>query len=241
MNPLGIPQKELKAATDAVRSSMLDTLPDEKNCDHRFSPKFEQNMAALIRRTNHRRQIIRFTRRTAAMFAVVLLGFSFWLAMDLSARAAAHNWFNWYFSNSIVYRSDAPVLDRELPRYELTRLPEGYTHTVETSSYDDLAHTRSRAIFCYNSQSDSTLVLLYGALDENTHYSLPVSQDTHTRGKVVLADTIADLYVPLDTADPHYLFWSDDDNGVFFSLKVHGDSSVILNIANSVSLVKSTN
>lgn len=240
MNPLGIPEKELKAATDAVRSSMLDTLPDEKDCDHRFSPEFEQNMAALIRRTDRRRQIMCFTRRTAAMFAVVLLGFGFWLGMDVSARAAAHNWFNWYFSDRIVYRSDAPVLDRELPRYELTWLPEGYTQTSETSSYNDLAHTRSRAIFCYNSQSDSTLVLLYGALDEETHYLLPVSQDTHTREKIVLGDAIADLYVPLDTADSHYLFWSDDDSGVFFSLKVHGDSSVILNIARGVSLVKAT-
>ena len=59
--------------------------------------------------------------------------------------------------------------------------------------------------------------------------------------KIVLGDVVADLYVPQDNADPHYLFWSDDDNGVFFSLKVHGDSSVILDIASSVSLVKSTN
>ena len=107
-----------------------------------FSPEFERNMAALIRKTE-RRYILRRVLRTAAaaVLVLVMLGAVTLLAAP-TARAAFVGWAREFFPKGVSYSIEDTDAEPVLPEFEISGIPEDMKPEGEiindTNFYDAL-------------------------------------------------------------------------------------------------------
>lgn len=121
-----------KLLRDAARDAETAMVSDFEagNAEHDFSSAFEAKMTLL--RSN--RSAAAFTRflKSAACFALVLLmGCTLYLGTDAAARERFIGWLKEIDSPTSVHYYFDGVDDTAPVRYEMTKLPEGYTFVVE--------------------------------------------------------------------------------------------------------------
>lgn len=118
-----------------VERKILDTLPDNEEIEYQFSDEFEQKMQTLIRREELKRKYkvpIKTWRRVAAMFLIVLTGFSVSVMSVDAVREKVFSYvrtiYDTYVSTHYFVRED--VSNEFVPLYP-TYLPEGYDLVIE--------------------------------------------------------------------------------------------------------------
>lgn len=221
----------LRAAAADVRTAMLDALPAPEECSHTFSPQFERKMQKLIRQ---QKAGYRLLRQVAAVFLALLVGSGVWLMVDTEARAAFLQWVQTVYENSIVYRffGDAPV-NSEIMHYRPTWLPEGY---VETNV---IAEDSVLLVEYRNSEND---VIYFDCVPMNDSVAVSLIPDGEMASEEVSVNGMyGEFYQPENTAESNDLFWFDEGLHIAYSISGHLEKSVMLHIAESVSLVNSTN
>lgn len=142
-----------------VERKILDTLPDNEEIEYQFSDEFEQKMQTLIRREELKRKYkvpIKTWRRVAAMFLIVLTGFSVSVMSVDAVREKVFSYvrtiYDTYVSTHYFVREDAT--NEFVPLYP-TYLPEGYDLVIEDVGDDYLIltyETESKKVIAIHEQ-----------------------------------------------------------------------------------------
>jgi len=139
-----------------VERKILDTLPDNEEIEYQFSDEFEQKMQTLIRREELKRKYkvpIKTWRRVAAMFLIVLTGFSVSVMSVDAVREKVFSYvrtiYDTYVSTHYFVREDAT--NEFVPLYP-TYLPEGYDLVIEDGGDDYL-------ILEYLAEDDKSIII----------------------------------------------------------------------------------
>ena len=132
-----ISEERLRQAAGAAVLALADSLPAPEECQHEFSPGFEQKMRKVLRRGNHP-TVYRRLRRAACFLLAILLSGSVWLTVDTEAREAVFGWISERVEGAYHYffRGERTSQDY-LTGYTLSKIPEGYkeSNQIETEEY----------------------------------------------------------------------------------------------------------
>ena len=132
-----ISEERLRQAAGAAVLALADSLPAPEECQHEFSPGFEQRMRKVLRRGNHP-TVYRGLHRAACFLLALLLSGSVWLTVDTEAREAVFGWISERVEGAYHYffRGERTSQDY-LTGYTLSKIPEGYkeSNQIETEEY----------------------------------------------------------------------------------------------------------
>lgn len=120
-----------KLLRDAARDAETTMVSDFEagNTEHNFSPAFETKMTLL--RSNRSAAFTRFLKSAACFALVLLMGCTLYLGTDAAARERFIGWLKNVESPTSVHYYFDGVDDTAPVRYEMTKIPEGYTFVVE--------------------------------------------------------------------------------------------------------------
>ena len=199
------------------------------------SPRQEKRMNAMLadpfayaRRV--RRPWWRQALHSAAMVTVTVgLSIALLAAVSPTVRAAITQWFMEIRNSDIVYYFTGETKNEELPYYTITDLPEGYeqTNVVEGPF--------SRHI-TYENADGQKLRFSYTQMAQGS------AQSVKTEGAQVKDITVEGcpgvMILPADTNIASTIMWTDETGNVQFVIDAHVSESVLLHMADSVSLAK---
>lgn len=225
-----ISEEHLRAA--AQRSWQLYTAAQEQGYDqeeeHVFSPSFERKIHKLSRRAAHPFLYRPVCRAASVVLAVALTG-SAWLTFDAGARAAVLGWVKGIQQGAyFVYHRDeasaTAAADMEAAQYQLTWIPEGYTHlkTVESGA---------TVMNLYADQEDHLLQFSYAAQPETTDWF--VVMDGTELEQTTINGQEGDLLLSHDPDVSSALMWVDEDQTAFMVVAFL-DEEGLIRLAESV-------
>ncbi len=221
----------LRDASRDVRNAMLDSLSNVDIPTHMFSPRFERKMRRLIHR---QKPWYRLLQRVAAVFLVLLLGSGFLLVTNANASSAFFKWVQNVYKNSIVYQFFGSLEgEPRLEDYRPTWLPNGYNEE-KTIIMDD------------------QVVIEYCNVKGEAIYFKSMKLDTFAQEEIILDGMAAPVdiavnglpgkyYQAKDVAQSNVILWFDEKHGAILSMHSYLEKSIILRIAESVSLDDVTN
>lgn len=222
---------ELKLAAAEVRGAMLDAMPSPAECEHEFSPEFEEKMRAVLAREEKRRVRKKWLGRAAGFLLALVLGSGVWLASDQSARAGFRAWVQETYENVFVLRFRGTDTQASYPRFRLTWLPEDCTAVYDTytgeSSYgasitNRNAPERGAYLRCY--VNDDTLTP-----DLNVMYD-----ETYTVRPTEVNGAGATLCLAPDDMHTSLLVWQDETGELIYVLDGYLTEDALLRIAEGV-------
>ena len=140
-----ISEERLRQAAGAAVLALADSLPAPEECQHEFSPGFEQRMRRVLRRGNHP-TVYRGLRRAACFLLALLLSGSVWLTVDTEAREAVFGWISERVEGAYHYffHGDG-TSQKQVVRYALSEIPEGYREedVYETDAYMEITYVET--------------------------------------------------------------------------------------------------
>ena len=224
----------LRAAACEVRAAMLSSLPRE--CPHyEASPRFEKRMERLLADpVGYAKKMLRPWYQSAVQGAAMLaaaLGLSALLLSQLSptAWAAVKQWFLELRASDIVYYFTGDPTEKELPYNTFTDLPEGYVYTEE--KYED-GYRRIR----YENEDGQRIRLEYMDMEDGSAFWVDTEQ-MEVRDVWVNACP-GQVFLSSDPKQGNAILWIDEGTNIQFFIDAFVEESVLLHIAESVSLAK---
>ncbi len=172
-------------------------------------------------------------RRVAAVLLALSLGFAGVLAVSPTARAGVARWAIEWYEDRVVYRYGGNPISGELPKYELTALPEEYVENKNKR-----IETPASAFFFYECKNKSDIFFNYVYIQQGA--ANVFSTDDAEIRQVTVNGYEGQLYL---TKHPerarNTVTWIDPETNIQFT--VHAPPAEdILHIAESVSLCKTT-
>lgn len=222
-------EDHLSIAAARVADHIADSVPDDDGCNHVFSERFEHNMQEFIDNWGAKKKHP-VVRRILLIAAAILLAFGILMAGNSEVRAAVTGWFKELYCNFTVFRyhgySEPEVPDSwELPKYELTWVPEEY------ELKDRIEHTYFALDVYVNSEQEMlTLEYLYGD-DGGAAF---IDTQKAKMEKVLVGDTEAEFYRQEGIAS-NTLVWQDQE-GFLFIVDGFEDLDTLIRIAENVQL-----
>ena len=226
--------KELREAARRVEAVMSAAWAEEDGNTHEFSPAFTLRMEPLLGNARRRERRRRTAQTLAAAFAAVLLCAFTWLASNAAARHAVQKWTRETWRNTVVYRF-TDTREAALPKYRPTWLPEGYkeTEVFETNTY---------CVVTYQNDQGSCIFFRYQLMKDGSDFGLAfLSQEEYQHQIVSINGMLGELYICISGNEENDLLWMDENAGFLFGIDAKISDSVILNIAESVSMLKQQN
>ena len=129
------------------------------------------------------------------------------------------------------YHGDGPA--QALPQYRIAALPEGYTET-ERIAYDSFGSVR------YENAEGNVIELDYTYMQDgvSSGYTL---DDGDVKREVSIAGMPGMLFISTEEGHLSYITWMDAAQNISFQIFANADESIIITMAESVSLCSSTN
>ena len=203
------------------------------------TPRYQRQMAAMVKNPLkwERRRARPLWKNVAQKAAVILLVFSLSLgslmAVSPTVRAAVVRWVTEWYETHVVYRFSGEQLSGEMPKYEITNLPEGYVEDerVDWPTYISIIYRKA------NDENAPWIYLRYVYMQQGTVNNIG------TEGADIIPVTVngieGQLYLARnpDESDST-ITWIDPDKNIAFIVDAALDADSILHIAESVSLVK---
>ena len=206
-----------------------------------FEPtaRYQRQMAAMVKDPLkwERRRARPLWKNVVQKAAVILLVFSLSLgslmAVSPTVRAAVVRWVTEWYETHVVYRFSGEQLSGEMPKYEITNLPEGYVEDerVDWPTYISIIYRKA------NDENAPWIYLRYVYMQQGTVNNIG------TEGADIIPVTVngieGQLYLARnpDESDST-ITWIDPDKNIAFIVDAALDADSILHIAESVSLVK---
>ena len=206
-----------------------------------FEPtaRYQRQMAAMVKDPLkwERRRARPLWKNVVQKAAVILLVFSLSLgslmAVSPTVRAAVVRWVTEWYETHVVYRFSGEQLSGEMPKYEITNLPEGYVEDerVDWPTYISIIYRKA------NDENAPCIYLRYVYMQQGTVNNIG------TEGADIIPVTVngieGQLYLARnpDESDST-ITWIDPDKNIAFIVDAALDADSILHIAESVSLVK---
>ena len=155
------------------------------------------------------------------------------MAVSPTVRAAVVRWVTEWYETHVVYRFSGEQLSGEMPKYEITNLPEGYVEDerVGWPTYISIIYRKA------NDENAPWIYLRYVYMQQGTVNNIG------TEGADIIPVTVngieGQLYLARnpDKSDST-ITWIDPDKNIAFIVDAALDADSILHIAESVSLVK---
>ena len=178
-------------------------------------------------------------KRAAQQAAVVLLilsvGFGSLLAVSPTVRAALWQWVTEWYETHIAYRYTGEDMAGPMPQYEITELPEGYAEAeserIEWPEQVDIVYR--------NEETGKTIYLNYMHMSQGSATYFAV-EDAEVL-PVTVNELDGQLFWKANWENEwNTVTWIDSDRELQFTIEANLDEMDIINIAESVSLVKST-
>ena len=203
------------------------------------TPRYQRQMAEMVKDPLkwERRRARPLWKNVAQKAAVILLVFSLSLgslmAVSPTVRAAVVRWVTEWYETHVVYRFSGEQLSGEMPKYEITDLPEGYVEDerVDWPTYISIIYRKA------NDENAPWIYLRYVYMQQGTVNNIG------TEGADIIPVTVngieGQLYLARnpDESDST-ITWIDPDKNIAFIVDAALDADSILHIAESVSLVK---
>lgn len=218
-----------RAAREAGRA-LADGLPAPAECQHTFSPAFEEKMDRLLRR-RRRRRWYRGLRQAACFLAAVALGGAIFLGGNVQARAAFFGWVQQQVENAQRYFYQGSEGSREGIVHYRFDVPDGYVleEALEVEGFYD---------YYYVDDSGDTIEFTYQYDLENTSGDLYVDDRNTESKQVVLHGEIADLYLSQEEGTGNTIIWMDQRTGALLDLTASLDEKELVALAESVAPVE---
>lgn len=225
-----ITEKMLADAAAEVHLALLAGLPDESECTHEFSVKFEKKMKRVLKMGRHpiRYQVL---QKAACFLLVLFLGFSFLTAVSPRVRAAVLSWVKAQYENLTQYYLH-PGTSAVQPscEYTLGYLPEGY---VEISRNESDGWT---TVYYGNYTENRILYFVYSTDPEASafffDYSTSELEEIHINGFP------ADYYESADAREANAVCWCSPDSNTFFGISAFLEKSEIIKISENIKIFK---
>ena len=174
-------------------------------------------------------------QRVAVVLLVASLGFGSVMVVSPTARAAVIRWVVEWYETHIVYRYSGDDIPGEMPLYEITALPEGYTENVGKRFVSGPA-----VGIHYENAAGGMINLDYVYMQDGA-----LSFVEPDEGDVVLDVTVngwlGQLFIPDDPKAVTLIKWIDEDANLSFELRAWCGEEEILAMAESVALVEEIN
>ena len=224
----------LRAAACEVRDAMLSSLPRE--CPHyEASPRFEKRMERLLADpVGYAKKMLRPWYQSAVQGAAMLaaaLGLSLAMlsAASPTVRAAIKQWFMELRQSDIVYYFTGEPLEEELPYYTITELPEGFAYAEEENEdgYRSILYTDSHGRKIYLDYSDMA-----------TGSAFVVDMENTTVQNITVNGYPGQIFISMETEQTNGIAWVDEGENIQFYIDAPVEDSVLMHMAESVSLVK---
>lgn len=217
----------LTEAANDFCDAMLRSLPDPKDCNYEFSPRFERKMKRLIHWTNHP-VTYRVLQRVASFALVIFIGFMMIFAISPTVRAAVLGWIREQYESFITYYfedgtspSDGPTL------YCIGDIPVEYTEL--TSSYNE---ELGNFIGVYSDPDGNMLYFMYSTIPENANYFL--GETDYIVERVFVSGHTADFYLAKDNTQSNGIIWCDEENNTVFYISAKLTKNTLITLAESV-------
>ena len=217
-----ISENRLRQALEEYQTEALARTPDEKDCGHVFSDRFEKAMAPVLGRRlwTYRTRMLRM----AASFGLtVLLGSALVLTLSPTVRASVMSWIYGHENNVYSYTATgtaetaAPAL-----QYSIHQIPEGYSLWVREEGLTIYAQEESGRLF----------KLLYTPNDAgSTLFLLPEDAEKQT---VLVHDTAADLYLSRSPEVSPCIVWVDPGTDYLICIDGFFSREELVNFAENI-------
>lgn len=177
----------------------------------------------------------RAAQRAAVVLLILSVGFGSLLAVSPTVRAALLQWVTEWYETHIVYRYTGEDMAGPMPQYEITELPEGYAEVeserIEWPGQVDIVYR--------NEETGKTIYLSYTQMSQGGAAGFDIVDVGII--PVTVNELDGQLFWRSDWEDKRIaVTWIDPASGLQFSVEANLNKMDILNIAKSVSLVKST-
>ena len=202
-----------------------------------FEPtaRYQRQMAAMVKDPLkwERRRARPLWKNVAQKAAVILLVFSLSLgslmAVSPTVRAAVVRWVTEWYETHIVYRYSGEDISGEMPHYEISGLPQGYTEIIR-----DVYEASVSVV--YESPNGDMICFDYTHMQQGAANIIAPGDDEII--DVTVNGIQGQLFLPHNSENAKTITWIDADSNLQFVVKAFCSETDILHIAESVSLVK---
>lgn len=168
-------------------------------------------------------------QKVAVILLVMSLSLGSVMAVSPTVRATVVRWVTEWYETHIVYRYSGEQITDEMPQYEISGLPQGYTETIR-----DVYEASVSVV--YESPNGDMICLDYVYMQQGAATVIVPGDDEII--DVTVNGFQGQLFLPHDAEAAKTITWIDTDNNLQFVIDVFCNETDILHIAESVSLVK---
>lgn len=216
-----------------MRRALLDAAAQEAEAlpqePPELSPRHGRSMRAMLRdplawARSRRRPALRTAARHAA--AAVLV------TVSPQVRADITRWVAEQTGNVLdfQFRGDSPA--QPIPQYQITALPEGYVETERTDALDAGNVT-------YKNSDGDMILLDYAYMQDGALHRI-ILNDTDTMSDIRVSGMPGKLILSTEEKNFNRILWIDAAQNLQFTITAAAEESVIIAMAESVSLYDPT-
>lgn len=224
-----------------MRRALLDAAAQEAEAlpqePPELSPRHGRSMRAMLRdplawARSRRRPALRTAARHAAVLLVLVLSAAVLVTVSPQVQADITRWVAEQTGNVLdfQFRGDSPA--QPIPQYQITALPEGYVETERTDAFGAGNVTYKN--------SDGDMILLDYAYMQDGASSRFVLNDTDTMSDIRVSGMPGKMILSTEEKNFDCILWIDAAQNLQFTITAAAEESVIIAMAESVSLCNST-
>ena len=174
-------------------------------------------------RTRNRGVLLNTARWVAVILLFITFSFSLVMLFSAPARAAFERWVVEWYQTHIVYRYSGKA--ESLPRYVITRLPEGFTEfeRLEERTFTDVI---------YGKETGELINFSYTVMTQGG--AIVFVPDGDSVSEVMIGNNQGRLFVPQDQESLTKLTWIDDEAGIQFTIAADLDEPDMVRLAESL-------
>ena len=223
-----------------MRRALLDAAAQEAEAlpqePPELSPRHGRSMRAMLRdplawaRSRRRPALRTAARHAAAVLLVLVLSAAVLVTVSPQVQADITRWVAEQTGNVLdfQFRGDSPA--QPIPQYQITALPEGYVETERTDALDAGNVT-------YKNSDGDTILLSY-TYDGALHRF--ILNDTDTMSDIRVSGMPGKLILSTEEKNFNRILWIDAAQNLQFTISAAAEESVIIAMAESISLCNST-
>ena len=230
-----------------MRRALLDAAAQEAEAlpqePPELSPRHGRSMRAMLRdplawARSRRRPALRTAarhaaaRHAAAVLLVLVLSAAVLVSVSPRARADITRWVAEQTGNVLdfQFRGDSPA--QPIPQYQITALPEGYVETERTDSF-------GAGNVTYKNSDGDMILLSYSYMQDGASSSF-ILNDTDTMSDIRVSGMPGKLILSTEEKKFNRILWIDAAQNLQFTITAAAEESVIIAMAESVSLYDPT-
>lgn len=230
-----------------MRRALLDAAAQEAEAlpqePPELSPRHGRSMRAMLRdplawARSRRRPALRTAarhaaaRHAAAVLLVLVLSAAVLVTVSPQVRADITRWVAEQTGNVLdfQFRGDSPA--QPIPQYQITALPEGYVETERTDALDAGNVT-------YKNSDGDTILLDYAYMQDGALHRF-ILNDTDTMSDIRVSGMPGKLILSTEEKSFDCILWIDAAQNLQFTITAAAEESVIIAMAESVSLYDPT-